>query len=141
MALVLAASGSGKTTWIHSESNIDRLFEDADIVCGDLHYCEFEQENHTEEHRIEHYRKIEEKLIRLKKDGRVILGCLFWDLVPDAIVIIPEEQHKKQVEKRRDLNWKSVCEINTFLINHAKEHDVPVFSDFDSCAEYIRSKL
>ena len=142
MALILAAPGTGKTTWINSKFNINKLFEDSDNVCGDLHYKGFEQENHSEKYRMEHYKKIEKKLLFLKeKYGKVILGSLFWDFVPDAIVIIKENQHRKQVENRNDLTWESVCEINKFLFNHAKKYNIPIFNDFNSCAHYIRNEI
>ena len=91
MSIVLSPSGTGKTTWLN---NTNTLFEDADIVLSKYHNCNFERENHTEKIREEHYRRIDEQLKILKNENRYIIGSLFWDIIPDAIVIINENEHK-----------------------------------------------
>ena len=134
MSIVLSPSGTGKTTWLN---NTNTLFEDADIVLSKYHNCNFERENHTEKIREEHYRRIDEQLKILKNENRYIIGSLFWDIIPDAIVIINENEHKKRVSKRPDLCWNKVKNIINYLQQHAYKYNIPIYTSFDECYKYI----
>ena len=134
MSIILSPPGTGKTTWLN---NTTTIFEDADIVLSKYHNCNFERENHTETDREKHYKKIDEQLIILKNDNRHIIGSLFWDIVPDAIVIIDNLEHKKRVKNRNDLSWDKVEEITTYLLKHANMFSIPLFTSFGECEKYI----
>lgn len=57
----------------------------------------------------EHYRKIDAAVTRDR--GRLnIIGSLFWNLVPDAIVLLPEKMHRKRVAARRGPSFAATGE-------------------------------
>lgn len=137
MSIVLSPPGTGKTTWLN---NINTLFEDADVVLNKYHNCNFERENNTEKIREEHYKRIDAQLKILKNENRYIIGSLFWDIIPDAIVIIDINEHKKRVLKRQDLCWDKVEKIINYLQQHAYKYNIPIFTSFDECYTYILNK-
>ena len=137
MSIVLSPPGTGKTTWL---INNNTIFEDADIVLNKYHNSNFERENHSETIRELHYRIIDEKLKILKKENRYIIGSLFWEIVPDAIIIINENEHKKRVMNREDLSWDKVVDITNYLKEHAYKNNIPLFTSFDECFKYILNK-
>ena len=131
MSIILSPPGSGKTTWINNNKNKNIIFEDADIVFKDLHDETFEQIPKTDKLREIHYRVIDIQLLKLKNNGRHIIGSLFWDIIPDAIVIIDTNEHKKRVSMRNDLNWDKVQIITNFLLNHANKYNIPIVTSFE----------
>ena len=137
MSIVLSPSGTGKTTWLN---NTNTIFEDADVVLNKYHNCNFERENNTENIREEHYKRIDAQLKILKQDKRHIIGSLFWEIIPDAIVIIDINEHKKRVLKRLDLCWDKVKKIINYLLLYAYKYNIPVFTSFDECCTYILNK-
>ena len=70
-------------------------------------------------------------------DNRHIIGSLFWEIIPDAIVIIDNLEHKKRVKNRNDLSWDKVEEITTYLLKYANMFSIPLFTSFDECEKYI----
>jgi len=55
------------------------------------------------------------------------VSSLFEDMDPDAIVLIPEEEHKRYVEERDDLEWPFVQKVRQLL--QAKTN-VPQYSSW-----------
>ena len=128
MSIIFAPPGSGKTTWLIKNNS---YIEDADIVLKDYHSVDYESYNHNEEERRKHYLTIDKQLLNLRRDGRHILGSLFWEVEADIIVIIDSTEHKKRVDKRNDLEWSKVELVTSCLKNMAEKYNIPILNSFD----------
>ena len=123
--VVFAPPGSGKTTFVKKHDG----WSDVDDIAYDLglHTEHWEQQNRK---RAEHYKIIDGWLEVMKRVGFHVMGSLYWNYVPDAIVLIPEVTHKTYVDKRDDLKWEDVQPHRDFLRKLAQEHDIRIFSSF-----------
>ena len=130
MSIILSPPGSGKSTWLNKNSS--KHIEDADIVLKDFHTSDYESSNPCKTNRKDHYLKIDEQLLRLRKEGRHILGSLFWEVKADVIVIIDSIEHKKRVSKRDDLEWCKVELVTKCLQELAIKYNIPIVSSFDA---------
>ena len=86
----ICTTSYGKTYFIEKQDKNNKVWIDADIILGHfkIHNLEYHHENHSEEeHRI-HYLLCDKWLMHMKYLGMYILGSLFYEYVPDAIVII-----------------------------------------------------
>ena len=133
MPTILSAPGTGKTHWVNKQGG---WWQDADIRFSDIHDSGWHSKKHTETEEENHYKLIDNELNRIK-DTEYIVGSLFWEHIPDAVVIIDEGIHKKYVDKRDDLDWDSVQEIVQLLKNIVFKNRVRVFDTFDSAAAYF----
>ena len=74
--------------------------------------------------------------------GYRVIGSLFWDYMPDAIIILPIEKNKEYYEKRKSLNksydknltWQKIIECRNYLLDKAKKFNIPIF---DNCTDAI----
>lgn len=134
MPVVLAAPGTGKSHWVQKQE----LWTDEDewAATRGLHSAEWHRKKHTEEDTVEHYRHIDAELAKLPEDVYMI-GSLYWDFVPDAIVLIDPVIHRERVRKRHDLHWHTVAEVVRDLQEKALRYGVPVFDSFDKASEYV----
>ena len=132
MPLVLAAPGTGKSSWVkdHPEWN------DMDELYVDLHTVEWHATPKTDKENEDHYRAIDKRVEHDRKYMNII-GSLFWNIKPDAIVLIDPKLHKERVDSRDDLNWETVKTVVAFLTKLAKEKNVPVFDSFDKAAKAV----
>jgi len=132
----LAAPCTGKSVWLSTHST---EWEDADIVMGKLglHSEEWHLVSHTSTEEREHYEKIDSTLYKLKRDGRKIIGSLFWDYIPDGIVSINETTHRTYCSKRSDIKWDYAKQVDTVLKQIAERYNVPVFNSFDSAVKIL----
>ena len=126
--VILAPSGTGKTTWI--QSNPEMGWEDADILFKQS--PDFEA-TANEEEREKHYKEIDIKLEIEKQKGKRILSSLFWDYIPDAIVIPDESIHKIYVSNRSDLSWVKVKRLRSYM----ETIDAPKFKTIDEAVRYV----
>ena len=54
------------------------------------------------------------------------MGSLFWDVTPDAVIILPEDEHRLYVDMRPDLTWENANAVRQYL----KEIGVKTFSSW-----------
>ena len=104
----------------------------------DWHYKE-----EIPEQMILNYRMVDFYLAQLKLQGFYILGSLFWEFTPDAIVLPSWKKHKKMLEKRKkqqenneiDFVWKmtnnQVKKNRKFLKKMAKRRKIPIFKTIE----------
>lgn len=124
--IVFAPPGSGKSVFVGK----NREWVDVDIIAGELslHTERWAQQRHRK--KAEHYKTIDVWLQAMKNVGFHVLGSLYWDYVPDEIVIIPEDVHKKYVGKRKDLTWEEVARNREWLLKLAQKHKIRVVDSF-----------
>ncbi len=134
-ALILAAPGAGKSTWVAQQ----RTWIDADTwaSAADLHDLAWHETTHTSADEQAHYRAIDSALMDARSAGMCVVGSLFWALIPDAIVVIPTAEHRRRVSMRSDLKWEAVVRVSEALQAIAREHGVPTFSEFEAAAAAI----
>lgn len=138
MPVILAAPGTGKSYWVRNHP----IWTDADewAAAQGLHTAEWHASRHTEQQTIEHYRRIDAELEKLPRNTYLI-GSLYWDFVPDAIVLIDPRTHRSRVERREDLKWDSVSKVVGDLEKKASDNKVPVFDSFDAASKYIEKMV
>lgn len=138
--VILGPSCIGKTTFIKSQK--EKNWVDTDDIMSkldvDWHYKE-----EIPEQMILNYRMVDFYLAQLKLQGFYILGSLFWEFTPDAIVLPSWKEHKKMLEKRKkqkennELNfaWKmtnvDVKKNRKFLKKLAKRRKIPIFKTIE----------
>lgn len=127
-AVILAPPGAGKSYWIqkHPEAG----WEDADML---YEHDENFEGTASEEEKEAYYKNIDQRLQESRDKGVKVLSSLFWEFVPDAVVIPDEKVHKQYVKNREDLNWDFVQEIRKIL----NDMDVPHFKKIDDAVNWI----
>lgn len=129
--VVLAPPGAGKSTFVAT----NRRWVDIDNVLGTTPGLNFHTESwhakaHTQDETARHYQQCDSYLRILKNRGIWVVGSLFWDYVPDAILIPPEEKHRQWVAARADLEWEKVAEVRGFLLRLAQTNKIKVYSEW-----------
>ena len=114
-------------------------FVEIDEFLGDdflkFHPEDWAKRSHTPEEERLHYEKCDVYLAAMREAGLWVVGSLFWDYLPDAIVIIDEAQHKEFVERRSDLSWGQAKKVRSFLLGVVKDHpEIPVYADWAAVA-------
>ena len=135
-AVLLAPPGSGKSWFVEHEGR--GLWADVDEFLGaylKFHTEAWNTEKHAEAAEKNHYLECDKYLQALRDEGVWIVGSLFWEYVPDAIVVLNEAEHRKWVAKRDDLDWASARKVRGFLQKHGREHGVPVYRTWDALKE------
>tara|TARA_Y200000002_G_C22668965_1_gene659148 strand:+ start:1169 stop:1696 length:528 start_codon:yes stop_codon:yes gene_type:complete len=138
--IILAPSCIGKSTFLKSQS--EKNWVDTDVIMSQLgldwHYNE-----EDDKQMILNYRIADFYLAQLKLQGFQILGSLFWEFTPDAIVIPPWKKHKKMLANRKkqfennEINfvWKQTNEDvkknRKFLRKFAKKRKIPIFKSIE----------
>ena len=135
MPLILAAPGTGKTTWVKKHPS----WHDMDMLYADLHDETWHDRDHTEAEEAAHYRAID-AAVEKDRATKNIIGSLFEDIVPDAIVFIDQDIHRRRVQSRPDLQWPDVQRIVVRLHQIAVDHYVPRFTTFDAAAAFVARK-
>jgi hypothetical protein len=126
MPTILAAPGTGKSRWAAAHPE----WVDADIDVG------WHPTRHTEAEEIAHYKLIDRKHEDDSAAGLHIVGSLFRDFVPDAIVLINPTVHQRQVAERPNLKWAQAAAVVERLKELART-GVPHFATFDDAARYL----
>jgi len=133
--VILSPPGSGKSYFVERHPE----FVDIDEFLGDgflrFHTEDWTREQHTEDEERVHYEKCDVYLAAMREAGLWVVGSLFWDYLPDAIVIIDEQRHRSYVDRRKDLSWKHADQVRSFLLSLSKKHpEIQVFSEWDPVA-------
>lgn len=125
--LVFAPPGSGKSTWAGSRPG----WADQDMLYAHLHDETWHAAAHTQREEREHYARIDRRL-EVDRHRLNVIGCLFWDAVPDAVVMPPPAVHRQRIAGRADLRWPAVAKTRATLAKVAAANNVPVFPTFEA---------
>lgn len=131
-SIVLGPPGSGKSWFVEHRGK--GQWADVDEFLGvylKFHTNEWLKEEHSKAEVEAHYRECDRYLSAMRDEGLWVVGALFWEYVPDAIVILDEVQHRKWVAKRDDLDWEFVKGVREYLQKQSKEHSVPIYNNWD----------
>ena len=138
--IVFAPPGSGKSYFVgqHPQDWVDTdpIFSDVSLHSSDWH-----NDTHDETEEAEHYTQCDIGLKIMRELGLWVVGSLFWDFVPDAIVLLRKDTHREYVLQRDDLNWNDVCVVRKFLQTLAKTHSLPVYDSFDEMVLFETAKI
>lgn len=137
--VILAAPGVGKTWFVRHHDG----WQDADNIFSRnrVHRATWHKKTHTDKEQEDHYKKCDAYTTELRARGYRILSSLFWEYVPDAIVLINESVHRLRVPRRKDLDWDTVSGVVEFLKKHAEKHSVPVYSSLSAATRALTDSL
>lgn len=93
---------------------------------------------HTPTEEATHYGAIDERMAHDRRSRR-ILTALYWDIAPDAVVIINEYIHRGRVQTRSDLTWGEVQTVTAAMRETARKYKVPIFDSFDRARAYTQA--
>ena len=127
-SIILVPPGSGKS-WFVEHRGMGQ-WADVDDFLGPFlkfHTDEWLGKKNTQAEVEAHYRECDKYLKAMRDEGLWVVGALFWEYVPDAIVILNEAQHRKWVDKRDNLNWEFVKGVRKYLQKQSKEYSVPIY--------------
>ena len=144
--VIFGAPGIGKTTYIINQKPKDgkKDWIDTDDLFGkkgtNAHFNAVNKNPSSSAFKL-NYLRCDYSLELCKSLGFRIIGALFWQHVPDAIVILSDVKHKEYLKKRKDLNLQMVNNVNQILRNIAKEHNVPIFNTIEEAVSHCNKKL
>ena len=101
-----------------------------------LHDQEWHETTHTDAEEKRHYKQLDEKLTA-DTSTHYIMGSLFWEYVPNAIVVVPDKVLRERVANRLDITYTMAKRVEAALSKLAAEHRVPVFSTFWAASLYV----
>ena len=134
-AIILAPPGSGKSWYVQNQDIQEWI--DQDKLITNLGLVWSNKEENPDLFRKQ-YKHIEELTFWISYHfGFKIMGSLFWNAPPDAIVLLPLAKHHAFVLKRSDLKWERVLEIRSTLLNIASKHNVPVFDSLELAVLFV----
>ena len=127
--VVLSPPGSGKSHFVKHQRG--HRWVDEDEFLGA--YLKFHTEDWNPRAGSDgraHYEECDHYLKAMRDEGLDVVGALFWDFVPDAVVLLPLKQHREYVARRSDLAWTEALRVRDFLKDLCAKHKVPVYSDW-----------
>ena len=135
-AIILAPPASGKTYFVKRQPAKMKHWIDQDLLFRALGVKWSDKVKDMDEFEKQ-YRRCDEMSAEVKAYGLRVLGALFWDYPADAVVLLPEDQHREYVAKRKDLSWKRVKDIREVIQEGAIRYKTPVFESIQAATEHI----
>ena len=134
--MIYAPPCSGITNWTAENPG----WEDGNQLAIDhgLHSLDWWKANHTAHASAGHFRAIDTFFEQYCEESyHLIATSVFWDALPDAIVLPPEDLHRSSIESRDKTMWSTAKGIRIFLHQLSVNFQVPLFTTFDEASEYI----
>lgn len=136
---ILGPPCSGKSYFVKNQSK--KIWVDSDYLFSKLGVKWHLNETNPTEKRL-NYLRADYMLEQTKALGFCVIGCLFWEHIPDAIIIPPIDLHKKYMCMRKDMKSlgkrSQVMAIRNLLKKKAKTHKIPVFKSCEEAAEFLQ---
>jgi hypothetical protein len=132
--VIFGPPASGKTTFVKNQKIKNWI--DQDNLFQKLGVKWHQNENNPDNLKL-NYLRCDYMSEQTKLLGFRIIGALFWNYIPDAIVIPPPDIHKKYIGKRKDLTEEKVKFVKDLLLKIAKENNVPIFETCEEATEYL----
>ena len=129
--IVHSPPGSGKSWVVQHDGGEDWV--DVDEFVGK--YLKFHTEawhsaQKSEAEIKKHYLECDKYLQAMRKEGLWVVGSLFENYIPDAILLLDIKQHRKWVEKREDLDWDTANDVRNLLEDMSRKNGVKIYRDW-----------
>ena len=146
--VIFGAPGIGKTTYIINQKPKDgkKDWIDTDDLFGkkgtNAHFNAVNKNPSSSAFKL-NYLRCDYSLELCKSLGFRIIGALFWQHVPDAIVILDEKIHSKYIDERNKLDTKNkldkkfVFSVKTDLIEKSKKYNIPIFKSINDAIKHL----
>ena len=113
------------------------MWHDMDELCvPGLHSEGWHAGVHTSGETEAHYRAID-AAVEADRVRLNVVGSLFWDVVPDAVVVVPWAVHLERLRGRRDVDAGVAAGVVRELLRVAVRHGVPVFESFGALDAHL----
>lgn len=138
--VILAPPASGKTTFIRNQTIQD--WTDTDDLFYDLNLNWHLNESNENDFKL-NYLRADYLLEQSKLLGIRLLGSLYYNYIPDAIVILDEKIHSKYIDERNKLDTKNkldkkfVFSVKTDLIEKSKKYNIPIFKSINDAIKHL----
>jgi GTPase SAR1 family protein len=133
--VILGPPGVGKTTFVKKQK--EKIWVDVDPLFSKLGVKWHQNAKNPVDMRL-NYLRADYMLEQTKALGFCVIGALFWEFVPDAIVIPDLDTHKRYLKGRKNLNIEVVCKIRNLLKKKAKDFKIPIFKSCEEAAASFR---
>ena len=135
--VILGPPASGKTTFIKSQKIPNWI--DTDDLFSKLNLNWHINETNSVDFKL-NYMRADYLLEQSKMLGFRLIGSLYYNYIPDAIIIPPIMIHEEYINKRNNdndypLDKDNVYIIRNELIKKAKNNNIPIFK---TCNEAVR---
>jgi hypothetical protein len=131
--IILGPPASGKTTFVRNQKIQD--WTDTDDLFYDLNLNWHLNEHNENDFKL-NYLRADYLLEQSKLLGLRLIGSLYYNYIPDAIVILDETIHSKYIDERK-LDKKFVFNVKTDLIEKSKQFNIPIFKSIIDAIKHL----
>lgn len=138
--VILGPPAIGKTTFIRNQTIQD--WTDTDDLFYDLNLNWHLNEMNKNDFKL-NYLRADYLLEQSKLLGLRLIGSLYYNYIPDAIVILDEKNHSNYINKRNKLDKlnkldkKTVFNIKTDLIEKSNKYNIPIFKSINDAINHL----
>ena len=138
--VILGPPASGKTTFIRNQQI--QNWTDTDDLFYDLNLSWHLNETNENDFKL-NYLRADYLLEQSKLLGIRLIGSLYYNYIPDAIVILDEDLHSKYIDQRNKLDKtntldkKFVFNVKTDLIEKSKQFNIPIFKSINDAIKHL----
>lgn len=133
----------GKTTYCNRQPLVKgkKAWVDSDKLFGSLGVKWHQNEKNPVDFKL-NYMRADYMMEQSRALGFRVIGALFYNFIPDAIVIPDLKYHKEMMAKRKDMAKipKWVVDCRNLLKKRGKEHKVPIFKTCEEACTYLENK-
>jgi hypothetical protein len=138
--VILGPPASGKTTFVRNQHI--QNWTDTDDLFYDLNLNWHLNEHNENDFKL-NYLRADYLLEQSKLLGLRLIGSLYYNYIPDAIVILDEDLHSKYIDQRNKLDKtntldkKFVFNVKTDLIEKSKQFNIPIFKSINDAIKHL----
>tara|TARA_B100001142_G_scaffold276184_1_gene284963 strand:+ start:186 stop:716 length:531 start_codon:yes stop_codon:yes gene_type:complete len=138
--IILGPPASGKTTFVKNQKI--QNWTDTDDLFYDLNLNWHLNETNENDFKL-NYLRADYLLEQSKLLGLRLIGSLYYNYIPDAIVILDEDLHSKYIDQRNKLyktnilDKKFVFNVKTDLIEKSKQFNIPIFKSINDAIKHL----
>ena len=131
--VILGPPASGKTTFVRNQHI--QNWTDTDDLFYDLNLNWHLNEHNENDFKL-NYLRADYLLEQSKLLGLRLIGSLYYNYIPDAIVILDDAIHSKYIYERK-LDKKFVFNVKTDLIEKSKKYNIPIFNSINDAIKHL----
>ena len=140
--VILGPPASGKTTFVRNQTKQDWV--DTDDLFYDLNLNWHLNETNKDEFKL-NYLRADYLLEQSKLLGLRLIGSLYYNYIPDAIIILDDTIHSKYIDERNKLDEMNtldkefVFNVKTDLIEKSKKYNIPIFKSINDAIKHLEN--